>query len=160
MSEMLTALARFVGRCTIASSAPVVSTPELGIVDVHFFRVGFTDEAADKDRFLTLLAAALNGPGEFVEVDAKRLAQGPSYIELGAWIGSQDLALRLMALGERHELWTVVTPEKLGITDPKVAAERAGLGLVMISPSPGLVETILETIQAHLPTDEGEPDHG
>lgn len=153
---MLTALARFVGRCTIASSVPLAETSNLGLVDVHFMRIGFTDEAADKDRFVTLLAAALNGPGEFLDIRPDRLAQGPGYIELGAWIGSQDLALRLMALGERHELWTVVTPEKLGITDPKVAAERAGLGLVMIGPSPGLVETI----QTHLPSDEGEPNHG
>lgn len=110
-------------------------TPERGkLIDVHFINVGFTELAADQARFKRLLLAALNGPGEYQDITVERMAGGPSYIEIGAWIGSQDLALRLLALGELCELWQVLTPAKLGITGPE-ADQLAGGGFVMAGPA-------------------------
>ena len=100
------------------------------LVDVHFINVGFTEAAADKAGFETDLRAAAESSGEFADVSMDRLAQGPSYIELGGWIGSQDLALRLLALGEHYGVWRVVTPEKLGMTGAS-ADRAAGAGFVM-----------------------------
>jgi hypothetical protein len=117
-------------------------TPDRGkLIDVHFINVGFTELAADQDRFKRLLLAALNGHGEYTDITPERMAGGPSYIELGAWIGSQDLALRLLALGELCELWQVITPAKLGIEGPE-ADQLAGGGFVMAGPGSGFAELL------------------
>lgn len=79
--------------------------------------------------------------GVFCDADVTRLAQGPSYIELGGWIGDQGLALSLMGLGERLGLWNVVTPRVLGITDQEKAANLMGMGFVMIEVPSGSVLT-------------------
>jgi hypothetical protein len=108
-------------------------TPSHGqLVDVHFLNIGFTEASADKDAFLDALKQALVGHGEFCDVDQHRLSGGPSYIETGAWLGSQDQALRFIALGAHYGLWDVVTPALLHITG--VDADRlAGNGMVMNS---------------------------
>lgn len=84
-------------------------------VDVGFIVVGFTEVAADKDRFVELLKAALAGEGEFANISASDFCSGPSYVTVGAWIGSQDLALRLFALIEHYGYGEVMLPRKLGI---------------------------------------------
>lgn len=94
-------------------------------VDCHFITVGVNMEAASKRK------------GELLQLlddypFPDRLAEGPSYIEIGGELGSQDAALRLFALGEALELWEVITPEKLGINGPE-ADELAGGGMVMMS---------------------------
>lgn len=102
------------------------------VVDVHFFKCA-VHEHFDRARFRDLLRAAL-GEGEFgVVIDEDRARQGPSYIEWGAWIGSQDLALRMFACGEVAGLWQVITPKRLGIEGPQ-AADMAGAGYVMSGP--------------------------
>ena len=117
-------------------------TPERGkLIDVHFINVGFTELAADRDRFKRLLLAALNGRGEFADITVERMAASPSYIEIGGWIGSQDLALRLLALGELCELWQVITPAKLGIEGPE-ADQLAGGGFVMAGPGSSFAELL------------------
>jgi hypothetical protein len=65
-------------------------------------------------------------------VDFDRLKAGPSYIELGAWLGDQHTALIVMALGEHHGLWKVITPATLK-SEGEEADTLAGLGYVMIS---------------------------
>lgn len=99
------------------------------IVDVHFVNIGFTEAAADKDGFLAAFRAAL-GPGEFQTLTAEDWAGGPSYITIGAWIGSQTLALALMGLIEFHEVGQVITPAHLRI-EGEDANRLAGLGMVM-----------------------------
>ena len=94
------------------------------LVDVHFVMVGVRGvegETAEK------LREALR---EYPEPE--RLAGGPSYIELGGVLGSQELALRLLALGEACKLWKVITPAALHIEGPQ-ADEMAGSGFVMCS---------------------------
>lgn len=88
-------------------------TPDRGVlVDCWFINVGFTERATDKDEFIRLLRAAL-GPGEFETITAETIIGGPSYITLGAWLGSQDQALRMLALGKFYDLWNIITPTSL-----------------------------------------------
>jgi hypothetical protein len=108
-------------------------------VDLHFLLVAA--EKADKDEFVPLLRAALGSPGEFTNIDARRLIYGPSYIELGGWLGSQDVALRFIGLGAVLGLWKPVTPASLGITGPD-AEEMAGRGFVMLGPTGDLVSAM------------------
>lgn len=54
-----------------------------------------------------------------------------SYVELGAWVGDQECALRLMGAGEVLGLWDVLEPRRLGASE-KQAREMAGMGLVCI----------------------------
>jgi hypothetical protein len=109
-------------------------------VDVHFMLVGFT-EGIDRGMFLALLKAACDGHGEFADVPRTRLLTGPSYIELGAWLGDQGLALRFLALGEKLGLWEVVTPKRLKF--PEEAGDAlAGHGFVRLGPKPELKEVL------------------
>src|SRR5207342_1786640 len=59
------------------------------VIDLHFVWVGFTEAAAGykarPESFAGLLAEAEKG--SFADVTLERLRQGPSYIELGAWLG-------------------------------------------------------------------------
>ena len=48
---------------------------------------------------------------------------GPSYIELGAWIGDQGLALALMGLGSALGIWGIITPQTLGIEGEEVTLD-------------------------------------
>ena len=94
-------------------------------VDCHFITVGVDKEKAEEYRDeLVLILKTYPQP--------ERLAGGPSYIEVGAEIGSQDAALQLFALGQVLGFWKVITPETLGITGQE-AIQTAGMGLVMIS---------------------------
>jgi hypothetical protein len=99
--------------------------PDLAQVDMHFIVVGIDREKAEAMK-PELIGWCKNYP------EPERLAGGPSYIELGAAVGSQDVALRLMALGQVLDLWKVITPETLGF-EGKQADMLAGRGYVMIS---------------------------
>jgi hypothetical protein len=96
---------------------------EVERVDVHFIVVGVDVEAARaRESDLKQILSEYPNPG--------RLAGGPSYIELGAEIGSQGAALRLFALGKVLGLWSVITPESFGMLGEE-AARAAGAGYVM-----------------------------
>ena len=100
------------------------------VFDMHFFSVGFTQAATTwtHRRFYDYL---VNNPiGEFTNLTKSDWEGGPSYITIGGWIGSQELALRLLALGQAHEIWRVITPERLGFTGAD-ADRAAGNGLVL-----------------------------
>lgn len=96
-------------------------------VDMHFIVVGVDPQKCEDlgmgDRLLRW-CRDYPAPAE--------LAGGPSYIHLGARLGSQDLALRVMALGQHFGFWDVITPATLHIEGPD-ADDLAGKGLVMIS---------------------------
>lgn len=102
------------------------------LVDMHFIEVGFTEAAADKEGFLQALKAACADHGEFGDISLARFAQGPSYIEIGGWIGDQTLALLFMALCKFHEIGVVITPASLGIFG-EAAGDLAGRGAVMMT---------------------------
>ena len=99
--------------------------PEVELVDVHFFIVGVDRAKAEANR--AALVAQLDTypiPG--------RLADGPSYIEVGGVLGDQQTALQLFGLGQALGLWKVMTPKSLGVTGVE-ADEMAGMGFVMVS---------------------------
>lgn len=88
--------------------------------NVHFFWV--SQEGGDGSRLRALLQQYYPSP--------ERLEGGPSYIEIGAELDSQELALLLIGVGAVLGLWQAVTPASFGITGPE-AAELAGKGMVM-----------------------------
>jgi hypothetical protein len=80
---------------------------------------------------------------EFLEVlkaypNHDRLQQGPSYIEIGAEMESQQIALFFMAIGSQLGFWSIITPITMGATDPDEIRKAAGAGFVMISPKGNL----------------------
>jgi hypothetical protein len=91
--------------------------------DVHFFWVSAKNDPT-KEELLALLKE------HYPNYD--RLQKGPSYIEIGAGLGDQGLALLLMGLGELVGLWKVMTPKCLGATKEQ-AEQLAGMGHIMIS---------------------------
>lgn len=133
MNESLTQLVLLVANSTRAvyPSTPRYADAEgPSVVDVHFFRC-VVGESFDRDRFRELLRAALaDSHSEFNTITEDRAARGPSYIEWGAWLGSQDVALRLLTCGQVAELWTVITPATLHVTGAE-ADQLAGRGMVM-----------------------------
>jgi hypothetical protein len=95
--------------------------------DLVFIKVGVDPDAAERVR--DVLEDWLRAYPE-----PERIAGGPSYIELGAQLGSQDYALRLMALGAQLDLWKLITPGTFGFNnDAEEARMMAGRGMVMIS---------------------------
>ena len=107
-------------------------------ISTHFLRVLYSPNAS-KEAFLTWLRHMVQpGSGVFRDVSAERLTEGPSYIELGAWVGDQTDALMVMALGQHHGLWKVITPQVIRDMDPngKFADmdddQLAGVGFVLI----------------------------
>lgn len=98
--------------------------PDLEMVDVAFMMVGVEKAAAERRR-ADLIRWLERYPSD-------RLAEGPSYIEVGGVIGSQDAALCLFALGKVLGLWKLITPATLGF-EGEEALKYAGAGLVMIS---------------------------
>jgi hypothetical protein len=55
-----------------------------------------------------------------------------NYIEVGAFVGDQGMALRLMALGSHLKLWTVITPKTIPKLDKALMDQMAGMGFVSI----------------------------
>lgn len=110
---------------------------EQELIDVHFLLVGFrTEKVPTAQRFLELIVAARQG--EFSPMTVEELKGGPSYITLGGWLGSQDQALRFIALGKHLEMWDVITPATLGVTGAE-ADQMAGVGFVYCG---GLKESV------------------
>lgn len=100
--------------------------------DAGFLRFKAKDDMTlTADEFFEAIKAAEKGYYQDEPLD--RLAQGPSYIELGGWIGDQGLAMAFMALGKILGLWDIVTPATLGIEGDQ-AQQMMGMGFVMIAP--------------------------
>jgi hypothetical protein len=71
--------------------------------------------------------------GIFATMTPERWANGPSYLEIGGWIGDQSDAFKFMACVQAHGLGEVITPKRLHITDEVQANTMAGLGYVLLS---------------------------
>ncbi len=95
------------------------------MVNVHFMKVGVDKKKAEARR------AELTNFLQGYEPQPHTLEDGPSYIEVGGVLGSQEAALELFALGQALGVWNVITPEVLGITGEQ-ADDLAGRGFVMI----------------------------
>ena len=102
--------------------------PELVQVDMIFLSVGVDKAKAEQHRAeFTHMCNAL--PYEIMK-------DGPSYISLGGILGSQDMAIQLMAMGYVLDMWKIVTPKSLGVEGDQVKT-LAGSGLLLITPYHG-----------------------
>jgi hypothetical protein len=114
------------GRCL---DAPDVKQQPAGhTADLIFFKVAAKDGDADKLKKLV----EDNKTGEFNNVDMFD-GNEHGYMEVGGWIGSQDLALQLMGLGAVLGIWHLLTPKIVipNCPDDK-AMELAGSGMVAV----------------------------
>ncbi len=104
---------------------------EDGGVDVFFFRVKLAREltAEEIEELKNLLGSY---KGDFADVDLFDNEEH-SYLEVGAWIGDQGMALRLLALGELLKFWRVMQPRMLPIPE-ELAKRMAGQGMVSLLP--------------------------
>lgn len=107
--------------------------PDSKRADVHFTLVGPTEGFPETEVLIETVRGAL-GNGEFQSMSAKGLAGGPSYITLGGWLGSQDLALMLIGAVELAGIAEAITPAVFGATG-ETARQMAGAGMVMLGPS-------------------------
>lgn len=108
-----------------------------GIIDVGFFGVvpqiedGETESL--KEKFMRLVAESHAGAFSTLNpFDGK----DHGYIEVGGWIGDQEMAMRFMALAEHFGEVTVLTPKKVlgDKIDAAMEDQLMGQGLIAISP--------------------------
>ena len=92
------------------------------LVDCHFvvIAVDIPKAEAHRDAFVDELKAY---------PEPERLAEGCSYLQLGAVVGSHDVALRVLAVGKALGLWEVVTPAKMGF-EGRQADQLAERGMI------------------------------
>jgi hypothetical protein len=109
------------------------TAPDKVRANVHFVDIAPTADFPDREELIAAVRGAL-GEGEWGTVTAEDLAGGPSYITLGGWLGSQDLALMLIGAVELAGIAKAVTPELLGLNG-EMAHTMAGNGFVMLGPS-------------------------
>lgn len=126
----------------LRKGAPVVEH-QVGVTDV-FVMPHESEAPAGLDKldlvFLTVGVDRAKAEAHKAELAAllktyphpERLAAGPSYIEVGAELGDQGMALQLFALGQVLGFWAVITPKTLKMPDDQ-ALDLAGRGLIMIS---------------------------
>lgn len=105
--------------------------PEGHTADLIFFKVA---KVGDPNKATLRRLIEDNNLGDFADVD---LFDGKEhgYIELGAWIGDQGLALMLMGLGTLLGLWKLMTPRTIlpaGSADEDLIMQMAGQGLVTV----------------------------
>jgi hypothetical protein len=113
------------GRCVDMGNKP----DPTHAADIFFFKVAAQGDP-NLEEFSRLTKEFKGVFGDCNPFDGKE----HGYIELGAWIGDQQLALRYMGLGVllgAFELMTPVTMLNLERTDP-LAAQMAGIGMVVI----------------------------
>jgi hypothetical protein len=107
--------------------------PDVARANVHFVEIAPTMNFPDREELIFLVRSAL-GEGEWATMTAEDLSGGPSYIALGGWLGSQDLALMLIGAVELAGIAKAITPEVLGM-EGEMAHTMAGNGFVMLGPS-------------------------
>lgn len=97
-------------------------------VDVQFFKVAVVNDPTPED----LIKVAKEQKGEFGDCDPLD-GKEHGYIELGGWLGSQDLALRFMALGTSLGVFTLFTPKMLKGLPTDLQQMMAGRGMVTVT---------------------------
>lgn len=102
---------------------------EDGEADVIFFGVNKGPQASAEG----LREAIAAHKSEYCQCDPFD-GEEHSYIELGAWLGDQGLALTLIGLGAILELWRLLTPRTILGDDiePQQAMQMAGQGYVAL----------------------------
>jgi len=129
--------------------------PEGHTVDMVFFEVSLKDaEEPEKLREQLRELVTASKTGEFCDLDLLNGAEY-SYIQIGAWIGDQGLALMLMGIGQLLGLWQIMTPKMLGLPEDLVQL-MVGQGMICLRP-PALPETVAAITAA---VDKAYSKHG
>lgn len=111
------------GMCIDAPENPEEHQPEGHTADLVFFTVAAANEP-DRDEFLDLVRA--EHPNW---LDGKE----HSYLEMGADIGDQGIALMTMGLGELLGAWELLTPNSImPFLDDAIKMRMAGMGMITI----------------------------
>jgi len=110
------------GRCFDAPEDPEAHQPDGHTTDMIFFKV--SKIGGDKEEFTELIK------NQFPHwLDGKE----HNYLEMGADIGDQGLAMAAMGLGKLLGVWELITPETMMIdADAPLALEMAGAGFLII----------------------------
>jgi hypothetical protein len=111
------------GKCFDRGGSP---DPTGHVADLVFFPVAATNSPTVEE-FVTLTKEHVS---EFFPVDPLD-GDEHNYMEIGGWIGSQEMALRYMGLGALLGVFTLMTPKTLipAIIDA-MAIELAEMGMV------------------------------
>lgn len=113
------------GRCRDVGTKP---DPIGHTADMVFFLVAKKDEPSAAE-FEALTKAH---PGDWQECDPLD-GKEHSYLELGAWLGDQGVALRYMALGSLLGVFDLLTPRTmLPALDEDLVMEMAGAGYITV----------------------------
>jgi hypothetical protein len=101
-------------------------------VDVVFFKV-VADPQADASALRDLIQAH---SGQWGDADVLN-GDEHSYLELGAWLGSQEYALRLIGLGTHLGLFSLLSPRTMlkDLVDEETELALAQRGLVSVQAS-------------------------
>ena len=119
----------FLAECLYEDDAALPEDIEMHAIDMVFFRVAYRPES-DPKRFAQLFTESMRHVG-YAPMTPARMKEGPSYIELGAWLGDQHTALMVMALGSHLGFFELLTPRLMGIEDENAVKQMAGSGYVM-----------------------------
>lgn len=120
------------GECTCGRCFPIPNNPGPHVehtADLVFFKVAIKGEP-DAAKLVSLITEY---KGEFLDLNLFD-GQDHSYINVGAWIGDQGWALKLMGLGSLLKLWDLRTPYTMidKKMEPEMAKAMAGAGWVTI----------------------------
>ncbi len=111
------------GRCLDAPSTPEDKQPNGHTADLIFFKVA-KNEDAKAEEFKTIVEK------EFPHwLDSKE----HNYLEIGADIGDQGVALMAMGLGKLLNVWNLLTPESMmPFLDDNIKMQMAQAGMISI----------------------------
>jgi len=126
------------GKCFDRGNSP---DPDGHTVDMFFFKMSARGEPDAE----TLKELIRHHQGEFCELNILDGGEH-SYIQVGGWIGSQQVALLLMGLGQLLGLWEILTPNILSIPD-ELKQQMAGAGMVSIRPPKEIRQEISEALK-------------
>lgn len=110
------------GKCVDAVAHPELQQPEGHVVDLTFFKIG-----ANGGNCKEMLA--------LVEAEHPNWLDGKehSYLEIGAEMGDQGLALMTIGLGHLLNVWKVLSPDTMiPFLPAEMKMKMAGMGMVSL----------------------------
>lgn len=123
------------GKC--ADAGPAENRPRGHTVDLHFFKVALRGDESPERLAAELRALSESHNGEFGDVNPLDGIEH-NYIEMGAWLGSQEGAFLYMGLAALTGIAEVLTPEAiLGEDAPRdLVDQMAGMGFITMRAKP------------------------
>jgi hypothetical protein len=126
-------LRNYLASCMREVQPGTPEAPGHKVIDLHFMTID-VDLAKARELGPQFIAEL----GAYGAIGPRSTSQSPvkSYIEIGAAVGDQGLALYSMGVGEALGLWTVYTPESfLGIEGAEADRAAGGGGVVIAPPN-------------------------